>query len=113
MVSAATIEVAAPVGLLRTKAFNVISLVVVTVPCFTFAVTVFVPVGRIEPALALKITSVTTDEADSAALEGAAEINPKPIADTATSAMRLRSVFVDICFLSISRSEEFPPFGFG
>ena len=29
---------------------------------------------------------------------------PKPIADTATSAMRLRSVFVDIIFLSLVRS---------
>jgi phage-related tail fiber protein len=48
-----------------------------------------------------------------AALDGTADINPKPNADTATSAMRLRSVFVDICFLSISRSEEFPPVGFG
>jgi hypothetical protein len=27
--------------------------------------------------------------------------------------MRLKVVFVDICFLSISRSEEFPPVGFG
>jgi hypothetical protein len=25
----------------------------------------------------------------------------------------LKVVFVDICFLSISRSEEFPPVGFG
>jgi hypothetical protein len=25
----------------------------------------------------------------------------------------LRSVFVDICFVSISRSREFPPVGFG
>ena len=31
------------------------------------------------------------------------EFIPKPNVDTATSAMRLRSVFVDICFLSISR----------
>jgi hypothetical protein len=38
---------------------------------------------------------------------------PNPIADTATSAMRLRSVFVDICFLSISRVREFPDLGFG
>jgi len=37
---------------------------------------------------------------------------PKPIEATATSAMRLKVVFVDICFLSISRSEEFPPLGF-
>jgi hypothetical protein len=48
-----------------------------------------------------------------AALEGAADNKPKPIADTATSAMRLRSVFVDICFLSISQNQEFPDLGFG
>jgi hypothetical protein len=49
----------------------------------------------------------------SAALEGTADIKPKPNADTATSAMRLRSVFVDICFLSISQDQEFPELGFG
>jgi hypothetical protein len=38
---------------------------------------------------------------------------PNPKAATATSAMRLKVVFVDICFLSISRSEEFPLLGFG
>jgi len=47
-----------------------------------------------------------------AALEGAADSRPNPIADTATSAMRLRSVFVDICFLSISQDQEFPELGF-
>jgi hypothetical protein len=36
---------------------------------------------------------------------------PKPNAATVTSAMRLKVVFVDICFLSISRTEEFPQFG--
>jgi hypothetical protein len=41
------------------------------------------------------------------------DIKPKPNADTATSAMRLRSVFVDICFLSISQDQEFPELGFG
>jgi hypothetical protein len=47
-----------------------------------------------------------------AAEAGATEDNrPKPIAVTATSAMRLKLVFVDICFLSISRSREFLPFG--
>jgi hypothetical protein len=50
---------------------------------------------------------------DSVALEGAADSRPKPNADTATSAMRLRSVFVDICFLSISQDQEFPELGFG
>jgi len=44
---------------------------------------------------------------------GATEVNtPKPNAATVTSAMRLKVVFVDICFLSISRSREFLPFGF-
>jgi hypothetical protein len=38
-------------------------------------------------------------------------ITPKPKAATVTSAMRLKVVFVDICFLSISRTEEFPQFG--
>jgi hypothetical protein len=38
---------------------------------------------------------------------------PRPKAATATSAMRLKVVFVDICFLSISRSRGFPPVGFG
>jgi len=39
------------------------------------------------------------------------DIPPKPKAATVTSAMRLKVVFVDICFLSISRTEEFPQFG--
>jgi hypothetical protein len=38
---------------------------------------------------------------------------PKPKAATATSAMRLKVVFVDICFLSISQGQEFPGLGFG
>jgi hypothetical protein len=45
------------------------------------------------------------------AVEGTADNIPKPNAATATSAMRLKVVFVDICFLSISRTEEFPQFG--
>jgi len=46
------------------------------------------------------------------ALAGETELNtPKPKAATATSAMRLKVVFVDMCFLSISRTEEFPQFG--
>jgi len=50
----------------------------------------------------------------SAAVAGATDvITPRPKAATATSAMRLKVVFVDICFLSISRSREFPPLGFG
>jgi hypothetical protein len=48
-----------------------------------------------------------------AADEGTTESIPKPREATATSATRLKVVFVDICFLSISRSREFPPIGFG
>jgi hypothetical protein len=48
-----------------------------------------------------------------AALDGATESIPKPNEATATSAMRLKVVFVDICFLSISRDREFPDLGFG
>jgi hypothetical protein len=47
------------------------------------------------------------------ALAGATEDNtPKPNEATATSAMRLKVVFVDICFLSISQDQEFPELGF-
>jgi hypothetical protein len=53
----------------------------------------------------------TVSELIVAADEGTADNRPKPIAETATSARRLRVVFVDICFLSISRSREFLPFG--
>jgi hypothetical protein len=57
---------------------------------------------------------VPTVPAEPVALAGATEDSkPKPKAATATSAMRLKVVFVDICFLSISRSEEFPLLGFG
>jgi hypothetical protein len=49
-----------------------------------------------------------------AALAGATDVTtPRPKAATATSAMRLKVVFVDICFLSISRDQEFPALGFG
>jgi hypothetical protein len=44
---------------------------------------------------------------------GTVDKTPIPKAATATSAMRLKVVFVDICFLSISRVREFPVLGFG
>jgi phosphate starvation-inducible protein PhoH len=47
------------------------------------------------------------------ALPGATESKLKPNAATVTSAMRLKVVFVDICFLSISQGQEFPGLGFG
>jgi hypothetical protein len=43
-----------------------------------------------------------------AAVEGTIESVPNPSAATATSAMRLKVVFVDICFLSIVDLENFP-----
>ena len=51
--------------------------------------------------------------AEFAAFEGATDITPKPNAATATSATRLKVVFVDICFLSISRLSDDPSAGFG
>jgi hypothetical protein len=55
-----------------------------------------------------------TDAVTAAAEAGVTEDRtPKPREATATSAMRLRSVFVDICFLSISQGQEFPGLGFG
>jgi hypothetical protein len=53
------------------------------------------------------------DGITAAAFAGATEVNtPKPKAATVTSAMRLKVVFVDICFLSISQDQEFPDLGF-
>jgi hypothetical protein len=64
--------------------------------------------------VAVVVAEVNVAAAAWAADAGATEVRtPKPKAATATSAMRLKVVFVDICFLSISRSEEFPPVGFG
>jgi hypothetical protein len=40
------------------------------------------------------------------------DTTPRPKAATATSATRLKVVFVDICFLSISQDQEFPELGF-
>jgi hypothetical protein len=69
------------------------------------------------PARAGLDAPTDTDEAVravGAADAGATDDNvPKPKAATATSAMRLKVVFVDICFLSISRVREFPALGFG
>ena len=56
------------------------------------------------------MTVAVTDAADALGAT-TVDIKPNPIADTATSAMRLRSVFVDICFLSVSRSSDDPNLG--
>jgi hypothetical protein len=55
--------------------------------------------------------SIVSEFAITVAEDGATESIPNPNAATATSAMRLIDVVVDICFLSISRTEEFPQFG--
>jgi hypothetical protein len=72
-----------------------------------------VTVSWFEPVNETRTGATVAVPALFAALEGAADTRPKPNADTATSAMRLRSVFVDICFLSISQEQEFPALGFG
>jgi hypothetical protein len=70
------------------------------------------PLTRPEPGVAIAIEPISA-EVVASAIAGETDKTPKPNADTATSAMRLRSVFVDICFLSISRVREFPNLGFG
>jgi hypothetical protein len=56
---------------------------------------------------------VLTDAPPATALAGATDDKrPKPKAATVTSATRLKVVFVDICFLSISQDQEFPELGF-
>jgi hypothetical protein len=58
----------------------------------------------------ISVLSISDADADGATTT---ERPPKPKAATVTSAMRLKVVFVDICFLSISRVREFPDLGFG
>ena len=70
-------------------------------------------VVRVVEAFSPKDTVVVAAESvkvglRTAALEGATDITPKPNAATVTSAMRLKVVFVDICFLSIVDSRTIP-----
>ena len=60
-------------------------------------------IGAVQPAATVHTGDaiVTPVFALPAAVDGATDNRPKPNADTATSAMRLIDVFVDICFLSI------------
>ena len=58
--------------------------------------------GVVEVAyLALTTADTVTVRFETTADDGATERTPRPNAATATSAMRLNVVFVDICFLSI------------
>ena len=52
--------------------------------------------------------SIVSEFAITVEEDGTTESIPNPKAATATSAMRLKVVFVDICFLSISRTMEVP-----
>lgn len=66
-----------------------------------------------ERKLAAEPNEMAVGVRGSAAVAGATEDKtPRPKAATATSATRLKVVFVDICFLSISRVREFPDLGF-
>ena len=72
----------------------------------------------IESVVTPVVETTVIDEVFSAndvatALAGATDVKtPKPNAATVTSATRLKVVFVDICFLSLSRSRECLPVGF-
>jgi len=91
----------------------------------TRATTVIESVVALVPAGSVNVTGIFDAEPDAkvgtvpnvielgaTADAGATDVNtPNPKAATVTSATRLKVVFVDICFLSISRTKEFPWFG--
>jgi hypothetical protein len=61
------------------------------------------------PTVAVLVADVSVNTSDcTAAVAETAENEPSVKAATATSAMRLKVVFVDICFLSIVDLENFP-----
>ena len=60
------------------------------------------------PLAAVPFVTVTVGFWTAACDAGTEEINPKPSEVAATSAMRLKFVFVDIYFLSIVVIETFP-----
>jgi hypothetical protein len=64
-------------------------------------------VGAPLPLIDPTVEIIAVSFAGAVALAATADKTPKPTADTATSAMRLRSVFVDMCFLSISQLRNF------
>ena len=107
---AAAVANAEPAGAEITRTDTVTVSEAANVP---FRVTVFevaIPTRAAEEAPGVIEVTAPRYAADA----GATEVKtPKPREATATSAMRLKVVFVDICFLSISRSREFPPVGFG
>jgi hypothetical protein len=64
---------------------------------------IVIGITAVSPTRAVGIVPTVIDEIVAALAAGteSTESMPKPKAETATSAMRLRVVFVDICFLSI------------
>ena len=75
---------------------------VVSLETTTLPVVVAVVVRNIFPVVALGSFAALADGT------ATTESSPAPSADTATSAMRLRSVFVDMFFLSLVEIGHFP-----
>jgi len=73
----------------------------VAVPVSEFTSVVEVPRKGVAPL----VTEIVTPE--TAAVAGTEERTPRPNAATATSAMRLKFVVVDICFLSLVVTRNF------
>jgi hypothetical protein len=77
---------------------------------FTDNVAAVVESDRAKPAVFTDIApfaGVTVNAPTTAALEGTTETILRPKAATATSAMRLKFVVVDICFLSLVVTRNF------
>jgi hypothetical protein len=79
-----------------------ISIIVSTPARAILAVVPFVVVTPKEIASTMFLFAGTVADED------VTDRRPKPKAETATSAMRLSVVFVDICFLSLVDPEDFP-----
>jgi hypothetical protein len=73
----------------------------VPVPESELTASVAVPLRGVAPLVTVNVTPET------AAVDGTEERTPRPNAATATSAMRLKFVVVDICFLSLVVTRNF------
>jgi hypothetical protein len=113
---------ASRLALTRAELFGTVTNVAVKVATvaavsLTAAVSKTSGITTVEPTTALPSAGVIVPRdvvyVNTAAFEGATDNIPKPNEATATSATRLKVVFVDICFLSFSRDRESPDLGFG
>jgi len=88
---------------------------IVSLAAMAAAVLIVTGTVTVSPTRAVGIVPTAIDEivlpVPAAAVAGTADNPPNPSATTATSAMRLKVVFVDILFLSVSREWEFPSLG--